>query len=52
MPEETILIVIDDTEYSDIEGQRGWGEVRKCLTKVAGIPVSVLERNLNHLLLE
>lgn len=50
MSEETILIVIDDTEYSDIDGQRGWGEVRKRLTKVAEIPVAVLERNMNHLL--
>lgn len=36
MLEETILIVIDDTEYSDVDGHRGWGEIRQRLTKNSG----------------
>lgn len=50
MPEETILIIIDDTEDVGIDGQRGWGNVRQRLTRVAEIPVSVLEQNMNRLL--
>ena len=50
MSEENILIVIDDTEYSEIEGQRGWGEVRRRLTRVVTLPVEVLEQNMNNLL--
>ncbi|MDY6899106.1 MAG: hypothetical protein SWZ49_13665 [Cyanobacteriota bacterium] len=50
MPEEAILIVIDDTEYSDADGKRGWGDIRQRLTKVVEIPVSVLEQNMNRLL--
>ncbi|MEH2091721.1 Pepco domain-containing protein [Nostoc sp.] len=50
MPEETILIVTDDVEESSIDGQRGWGSVQQRLSKVAEIPVSVLEQNMNSLL--
>lgn len=50
MPEETILIVIDDTEYSDTDGQRGWGDIRQRLTRVKEIPVALLEQNMNRLL--
>lgn len=50
MPEETILIVVDDTEESGVGGSRSWGDVRQRLTKVAEIPVSVLEQNMNRLL--
>lgn len=50
MPEEIILIVTDDTEDSGVDGGRGWGDVRQRLTRVAEIPVSVLEQNMNRLI--
>jgi hypothetical protein len=50
MPEEIILVVTDDIEDSSIDGQRGWGDVRRRLTKVSEIPVSALEHNMKHLL--
>ncbi|NJO41329.1 MAG: hypothetical protein HC865_11955 [Cyanobacteria bacterium RU_5_0] len=50
MPEETILIVTDGTDDIGVDGRRGWGDVRQRLTRVAEIPISVLEQNMNRLI--
>jgi hypothetical protein len=51
MTEETIFIMTEDIESSDIEGQRNWSQnIQKRLSKAAEIPVSLLEQNMNHFL--
>ena len=47
MTEPNIIIVTNNTEDLEVDGQRGWGNVQQRLSKAAVIPISVLEQNMN-----